>query len=116
MRDRHDDEPLDWFHVTSTRNRASIERWGLDWSRMGAAPGIAGSRRPEAEGVFLARGSSEADWFVQMNNTGGPVDVWQVQGVDRRSLRDSGNGHVYLPAVVPPDRITRVREDLPGGW
>jgi hypothetical protein len=27
------------FHVTSTHNRASIFRHGLDWTRMGIVPG-----------------------------------------------------------------------------
>jgi hypothetical protein len=31
------------FHVTSELNRESIRTHGLDWSRMGAAHGIAGS-------------------------------------------------------------------------
>ena len=29
------------FHVTSSLNRESIQRHGLDWQRMSAAPGIA---------------------------------------------------------------------------
>lgn len=35
------------FHVTSSRNRESIGLVGLDWERMAASPGIAGSLRPE---------------------------------------------------------------------
>ena len=31
------------FHVSSALNRESILAHGLDWTRMGAAPGIAGS-------------------------------------------------------------------------
>lgn len=42
---------------------------------MGAAPGIAGSRTPEQQGCFLAPDEETAEWFVQMSNTGGPVDV-----------------------------------------
>jgi hypothetical protein len=34
-------QPL--YHVTSVRNRGSIRAHGLDWTRMGEAPGIAGS-------------------------------------------------------------------------
>lgn len=41
------------FHVSSSHNRASIGAHGLDWDRMGAAPGIAGSPVPEQEGCFL---------------------------------------------------------------
>lgn len=31
------------FHVTSSRNRESVRLVGLDWERMAASPGIAGS-------------------------------------------------------------------------
>ena len=75
-----------FYHVTSVLNRTSILTHGLDWTRMGAAPGIAGSRRAEQEGCFLAHGDMEADWFVRMNNTGGPVDVWQVNNVTEADL------------------------------
>ncbi len=44
------------LHVTVAANRASIRRHGLDWRRMGAAPGVAGSRPPCAAcGVRLRR-------------------------------------------------------------
>jgi hypothetical protein len=32
-----------WYHATSSENRDSIRSHGLDWKRMGAARGIAGS-------------------------------------------------------------------------
>jgi hypothetical protein len=64
------------FHVTSARNRESILAHGLDWTYMGAAPGIAGSSAPEEQGVFLCLNEFDVDFFVRMNNTGGPVDVW----------------------------------------
>lgn len=99
------------LHVTSTRNRESITRYGLDWSLMGAAPGIAGSPVPEVEGTFLCRDESECDWFVRMNNTGGPVDVWAVDGVDEVDLVDSSTGFCYLPARIPPSRVTLVRRE-----
>ena len=80
---------------------------------MGAAPGIAGSRRPEAEGVFLCRGEEEAEFFLQhINNTGGPVDLWSVDGVDGAMLLDNGNGFVYLPDRVPAARVRLVRSDV----
>jgi len=41
-------------------NRESILAHGLDWTRMGAAPGIAGSPVPEDDGVFLCRDEFEA--------------------------------------------------------
>jgi hypothetical protein len=72
----------DLFHVSSAANRDSILAHGLDWTRMGAAPGIAGSTAPEAHGVFLCDGDFEVQFFTQMNNTGGPVDVWAIAGID----------------------------------
>ena len=106
------------FHVTSVENRTSIQHHGLDWRRMGAAPGIAGSRCPEQEGCFLAFDEWTADYFVEMNNTGGPVDVWAVDGVDEETLVTSGEGYDYYPGVIPPARLRLVREDVPPvrGW
>ncbi|MBI4941541.1 MAG: hypothetical protein HY830_12415 [Actinobacteria bacterium] len=80
---------------------------------MAAAPGIAGSSRPEADGVFVARGRYEAQWFVTMNNTGGPVDVWRVADVDVTALEDNGNGYQYVPGTVPVGRVRLVARDLP---
>lgn len=100
------------YHVSSVRNRSSIQNRGLDVSQMGAAPGIAGSTRPEAEGIFLSHELFDADFFVSMNNTGGPVDVWQVDAVDTGQLRDNGNGFYYLPGVIPVAQITLARKDL----
>ena len=79
---------------------------------MGASPGIAGSRQPELEGSFLCRDELEAEWFVRMNNTGGPVDVWAIDDVDSGLLREK-DGFSYLRAAVPPDRMILVRSDLP---
>jgi hypothetical protein len=82
---------------------------------MGAAPGIAGSTRPEADGVFLSSEDGDVDYFVRMNNTGGRVDVWQVDGIDADQMLDNGNGYFYLPGRIPADRITLVQRDLAGG-
>ncbi len=103
------------FHVTSTTNRDSVLKHGLDWSQMGEARGIAGSRRPEVSGVFLCRDESEADWFVYLNNTGGPVDVWQVDGVPDSDLAPSPNGYAYLPRAIPTGQLTLVHRGLPPG-
>ncbi|MFF0095939.1 hypothetical protein ACFYSF_39330 [Streptomyces canus] len=78
------------FHVSSVLNRQSIARHGLDWTRMGAAPGI-----------------------FQINNTGGPVDLWSVDGIDEELLLDNGNGFVYLPGRIPAARVRLVRSDVP---
>ncbi|MEE4540352.1 hypothetical protein V2S66_00025 [Streptomyces sp. V4-01] len=101
-----------FFHVSSVLNRRSIARHGLDWTRMGAAPGIAGSARPEAEGVFLCRGE-ETEFFLRINNTGGPVDLWSVDGVDEELLLDNGSGFFYLPGRIPAARVRLVRSDVP---
>jgi len=69
------DEPDSAFHVTSAENRASIATHGLDWRRMGATFSIAGSPRPEFEGVFLGESPSDAAFFVGFKT---PVDVWAV--------------------------------------
>jgi len=63
--------------------------------------------------VFLCRDEFEAEWFVDMNNTGGPVDVWAVEGVDPQSLVDNGNGHAYVSEWIPASRLTLLRIDLP---
>ena len=101
------------YHVTSVLNRDSISRHGLDYSRMGAARGIAGSVRPEQQGCFLAANEFECDWFVRMNNTGGAVDVWEVNGIEADDLLPSPEGHHYYPGVIAAARIRLVREDVP---
>jgi hypothetical protein len=101
------------FHVTSSKNRESILTHGLDWRLMRGSPGIAGSGTPEQEGCFLCKDEGEVEWFIRMNNTGGSVDVWAVDGVRPRDLVESPEGHVFLPQVVPPDRLTLVRSDIP---
>ena len=105
-----------FFHVTSVRNRESIRAHGLDWTRMGAAPGIAGSTVPEVEGVFLCAEEFTVDFFVRMNNTGGAVDVWQVQGVDATKLLDNGTGFYYLPERIAPRELSLLRTDVNATW
>jgi hypothetical protein len=101
-----------YFHVTSTRNRESIETYGLDWTRMKDAHGIAGSLQPEQEGSFLCLDEWEVSWFVRMNNTGGSVDVWAVDGVKEGELVQSPEGHSYVQSRIPPERLTLVRADI----
>jgi hypothetical protein len=94
------------FHVSSAANRESILAHGLDWTRMGAAPGIAGSTAPEEDGVFLCRNEFEVRFFSGMNNTGGPVDVWAVTGIEEDELIDNGSGFGYFPAPIPAAQVT----------
>jgi len=96
------------FHVSSAANRASILAHGLDWTRMGAAHGIAGSTVPETDGVFVCADEFEAGFFLQMNNTGGPVDLWAVTGIDERDLTESGTGFKYYPAPIPPSQVALI--------
>jgi phage baseplate assembly protein gpV len=79
---------------------------------MSAAPGIAGSDRPEQEGCFVCLDQWETDWFVEMNNTGGPVDVWAVDGVDESELVTSPEGHSYVPTPIPAQRVSLHRRDI----
>lgn len=79
---------------------------------MASAPGIAGSTRPEQDGCFLCLDENEVEWFIGMNNTGGPVDVWSVSGVPEDALVESPEGHYYLPKTIPPDRLTLLRTDI----
>ncbi|ABW11620.1 hypothetical protein Franean1_2184 [Parafrankia sp. EAN1pec] len=103
------------FHVTSVANRDSILKYGLDWSRMGHARGIAGSRGPEVDGVFLCRDEWEANWFIDLNNTGGPVDVWTVADVTLSDLDESPHGYLFLPRRIPASQLTLARRDVPPG-
>jgi hypothetical protein len=94
-----------WFHVSSAANRESIRMHGLDWTRMGAARGIAGSTVPEADGVFLCQ-DFMVEFFVGINNTGGPVDVWAVSGIDEEQMLDNGSGFFYFPGRIPAGEVT----------
>ena len=77
---------------------------------MADAPGIAGSRQPEEEGCFLCMNDFEVSFFVRINNTGGPVDVWAVEGINdeachatkRVSVR--AKAHPTHPAELVPPR------------
>ena len=112
------------FHVSSSRNRASIQQYGLDCTRMEAATGVAGSTRPEQDGVFLCESEWEVEWFLRMRATtvlvgrGGRTsdtttsDVWAVDDVDADDLVVSPEGYKYLPGVIQPDQITLLRRDV----
>ncbi|MDL9948628.1 hypothetical protein QSJ19_24190 [Gordonia sp. ABSL11-1] len=102
----------EFFHVSSVVNRDSIAAHGLDVRRMGAAPGIAGSRKPELEGCFIACGAFERDFFIRMNNTGGPVDVWQVHGIDPDRLVTSPEYFNYLPGAIDAQHLSLVATDI----
>lgn len=103
------------FHVSSAANRDSILEHGLDWTRMGAAPGIAGSTVAEAAGVFLCADEFEVGFFTEMNNTGGPVDVWAVTGIDEQLMVESASGFRYYPAPIPAGQVALVERPADEG-
>jgi hypothetical protein len=56
----------------------------------------------------------EMEWFVKtINTTGGPVDVWAVDGVDEKHLVESPEGHSYLPRPIAAHLLTLWRSDCP---
>lgn len=69
---------------------------------MGAARGIAGSRRPEVEGIFVCRGEEEAGFFLQINNTVGRLisGPWTalMRGCSSTTATDSST----CPAAYQP--------------
>ena len=74
---------------------------------MGAARGIAGSTVPEADGVFLCQ-EFMVGFFIRMNNTGGPVDLWEVSGIDEEQMLDNGSGFLYFPGRIPAGQLALV--------
>jgi hypothetical protein len=110
------DSAVTFFHVTSSSNRESIDRHGLDWTLMSAARGIAGSNSPEQEGCFLCQDESEADWFACMGSSFGPVDVWAVEGVNESDLIESPEHYFYVTFPIPRGRLKLVRQDVQMSW
>ena len=113
------------YHVSSTRNRESIRRHGLDWKRMVDERGIAGSVGPEGACVFLADDLELAEWFVSMSREHHKfVDIWEVvlpdeldlEEIDRwRDAPPAGpyreiDGFLCTTQPVPADRVRLVKE------
>ena len=92
-------------------NRDSIDAHGLDWTYMGAARGIAGSDSPEKEGVFVTTNRFDAGFFVRMNNTGGPVDLWAIDGVD--IPLNTSDGFFWVPARIAREKLTLLERSVP---
>lgn len=104
------------FHATAAANRDSIRRHGLDWRRIGAAFGTAGSPEPELPGTFLCATREDARFFTDMARE--PSDIWQVR-VDGLWLEGdpgaSGGGDdiwMILPEPVGPDRLELIDTDV----
>jgi hypothetical protein len=95
-------------HATASANRASILQWGLDWKRMGIAPGIAGSSRYELDAVFLDH-IETISFFTGMSRL--PCDVWEV---DARGLwLEEFEGWIIHKQPISPDRLRLSKTDLP---
>ncbi|WP_186525949.1 hypothetical protein [Leekyejoonella antrihumi] len=58
--------------------------------------------------MFVCQDESDVDFFARMNNTGGPIDVWEITGIEESQLLTSGSGFCYLPDTIGPERITLV--------
>jgi hypothetical protein len=98
------------FHVTAAANRDSISRHGLDWRRMGAVPGIAGSAEPERAAVFVCDGREEAAFFTAM--AGSPSDVWAVRA-EGLWVENGPNGWQVITEPVGPGRLRLADRDVP---
>ena len=101
----------EFVHVTAVTNRQSIRRHGLDWRRMGTY-GIAGSTRPELEGVFLDWDEESAGFFTRMSRL--PSDVWGVQAKGLW-LENGRDGWWIVPQPIPPERLRLIKTDIPAG-
>jgi hypothetical protein len=107
-----DEREEGFFHVSPAANRESIREFGLDWTRMGAAPGIATGRyEPEEAGIYLARGDFDCDFFIGLCNHDELLDVWEVRAEDL-PLFLSDSGFVVSRAPISPDRLRLVRCDV----
>jgi hypothetical protein len=79
---------------------------------MGAAPGIAGSRSPEEEGVFLAIDDWDVKWFAEMGLEAGheSVDVWVVNLPDGLEPSDEAD-YPLLSRPIPPEAVSLHKEN-----
>lgn len=97
------------FHATAAVNRESIARHGLDWRRMGAAPGIAGSTQPELPAVFVCDTLFDVGFFVRMARS--PTDVWSVR-VDGLWVETGPDGWWIINQPIVPERLRLVARDV----
>lgn len=95
-------------HATAAANRESIIEFGLDWNRMGVAQGIAGSRRPELDAVFLDHVET-IEFFTRMSRQ--PCDVWEVDVTGLWLEKDEG--WLIHRSPIVPDRLRLIESDLP---
>jgi hypothetical protein len=99
------------FHVSSSRNRDSITEHGLDWTRMGAAPGLMGRSAPTLPVVFLEYHLEACDFFIRMARY--PVDVWEVDA-DGLWAESGPDEWIVVPEPIPPERLRLVKPGRSG--
>ena len=108
----------DYWHVSPSVNRQSIERYGLDWRRMtttgialppGEDPARSNRVRPELEAVFLSEAPEMAEFFVRFG-IHPAVDVWKVDATGL-VVEDAPDGWHLCRSPIGPSRVTLVHRD-----
>lgn len=101
------------FHASAVANRDSIRRHGLDWRRMGAARGIAGSTKPELPGIFICDCMEDISFFLHMARCA--TDVWSVDA-DGLWCETGPSGWWVISQPIGPERLRLVARDIPAHW
>jgi hypothetical protein len=96
------------FHVSGAANRESIAQRGLDW-RLMTMPGVAGSRGPELDGIFLCESEFDVAFFTEIARV--PSDVWAVD-VAGRWVESGPSGWVIVLEPIPATAVRLVRRDV----
>ena len=99
-------------HATAAANRESIYRHGLDWNRMGQAPGLAGSTRPELPATFICEDLDDVSYLLHMAQV--PTDIWSIQ-VDGLWLENGPTGWQVIGHPIASDRLALLVRDIPVG-
>jgi hypothetical protein len=99
-------------HASSQLNRESIREHGLDWQRMGAVPGIAGSRGPEIDANFLDTIDS-VSFFFRM--PAADPDVWLVDA-EGLWLESGPDGWWITRKTIAPSRLRLADPKQVPGW
>ena len=50
----------------------------------------------------------QVEFFVRMNNTGGPVDVWEISGTFEDQMINNGSGFLYFPGRIPATQVSLI--------
>jgi hypothetical protein len=99
------------FRPSSRDSRLSYEAWtGAAWP---ATCGVAGSRGPELDAIFVCEGMEDAQSFVDMARE--PTDIWAVD-CDGLWAETGPDGGWIIPLPGPsPDGGCRRRRSFPDG-